>query len=95
MNPQILALIEEELNHQNTKWGEHRILPQDIWITILTEEMGEVARARLEHDVEGYISELVDVAASAISAIQGVYDIRQENVASTPADGDGGEGGGE
>lgn len=66
----IFEFIRAELVYQDKKWGSNRILPPEKWITILGEEFGEVCRAALEQDKSGYVSELVDVAATAISAIQ-------------------------
>lgn len=70
MDAQILALIERELKHQDRKWGANRTLPLHTWNTIIGEEYGEACRESLESDVNGYIDELADVAASAIAAIK-------------------------
>jgi NTP pyrophosphatase (non-canonical NTP hydrolase) len=37
--------INEERDRQDTKWGENRDLPNDTWLRVLVEEVGEVARA--------------------------------------------------
>lgn len=70
MSDEILKLIQDELMHQNQKWGANRILPPQLWLAILGEEFGEVCKACLEHDAIGYKAELIDVAASAIAALQ-------------------------
>lgn len=67
---EVLKLIMVEIALQEHKWGADRILPNALWITILGEEFGEVCKAALEQEQEEYIAELVDVAASAISAIR-------------------------
>lgn len=68
----ILDLIREELRHQEDLWGANRVRDAHLWLVVLGEEYGEVCRASLEHDEQQFISELVDVAAVAISAIQSV-----------------------
>lgn len=74
---QILDKIRVELAHQDRKWGADRILDRNLWVTILTEEIGEVARGSLDNDVDNYLDELVDVAATAIHAYQSVLLERQ------------------
>lgn len=74
---EIFDLIKQELDHQNAKWGADRILHPYLWNTIIQEEVGEAARASLENNPDQYIEELVDVAASAISAIRSAMLSRQ------------------
>lgn len=73
MDESILELIQNELTHQDKKWGADRILDSRLWMTIIGEEFGEACKAALEHDGAAYVGELVDVAASAISAIKSFY----------------------
>lgn len=40
-----------------------------VWTSVLTEELGEVARAQLRNDDDNYREELVQLAAAAIRAI--------------------------
>lgn len=66
----IIAAILGERRAQDEKWGVDRDLPDHAWMTILTEEVGEVARAILEHDEDGWRSELVQVAAVAVATLE-------------------------
>lgn len=50
---------------QDKKWGPQRNHTQEKWLAILTEEVGEVAKAILEHDQDNLREELVQVAAVA------------------------------
>lgn len=61
--------VKEERLRQNEKWGEqnHSRL---MWCAILTEEVGEVAKAALEDSPSEYREELVQVAAVAVAAIE-------------------------
>lgn len=58
-----------ERSRQYQKWGlqDH---DEDKWMTILMEEIGEVARAILEDDPNNYREELIQVAAVAFAAIE-------------------------
>ncbi|MDE2471838.1 MAG: hypothetical protein KGL35_24720 [Bradyrhizobium sp.] len=58
-----------EYQHQETKFGSARNLHPMLWSIVLGEEFGEVQRAILEGDRDGYIAELIDVAAVAIAAL--------------------------
>lgn len=67
----ILADILQERERQRAKWGDE--IPRDnfLWTTILTEEVGEVARAA--HDItfadatiDNLREELIQVAAVAV-----------------------------
>lgn len=61
--------ILAEREKQDQKWGEQNHHPQ-MWLAILMEEVGEVAKASLERDTDGYRKELVHVAAVALAALQ-------------------------
>jgi len=69
---EIIEKIHTELEYQNRKWGSNRVLNKLLWGAILGEELGEVYRAVLERKEDEYIDELVDLAASCISAINSV-----------------------
>ena len=63
--------IDNERQQQDEKWGvQNHGGPK--WLTILMEEVGETAKALLESDVEGFIDEMVHVAAVAVAAIEGL-----------------------
>lgn len=59
-----------EICAQDTKWGEDRIMSGHVWNTILSEEVGEVARAVLENDKNNLRDELVQVAALSLNMIK-------------------------
>ena len=66
----LAVLLERE--RQEKKWGplgEIRNRSLDRWLTILTEEVGEVANAILERDRLAVRDELVQVAAVALSIL--------------------------
>lgn len=65
----VMTEISHELERQHLKWGvqDHEPL---YWLGILTEEVGEVAKAFIEHRPLSVVEkELIQVAAVAISAI--------------------------
>lgn len=66
MNDDVLSLIVAELKAQDKKWGANRIMPHRQWLTILIEEVGEVARAIIEHEPEQVQAELIQVIAVGI-----------------------------
>ncbi len=70
---QDMAILEEVFVRrkvQDAKWGGNRNLPAELWHVILSEEVGEVAHAILEHDMANLRDELLDVAAVAAVIIQ-------------------------
>lgn len=67
-----VGAILAERQGQNEKWGANRNLPPDKWVTILTEEVGEVARAVQEHDMLAMRAEAVQVAAVALAIMEWV-----------------------
>ena len=76
----VLSDIIIERKYQDQKWGEQNHLPT-VWITIITEELGEAARQALESslvraDLQKYRAELVQVAAVAFAAIEALDDGR-------------------
>ena len=80
----VLASVVDERLRQATKWGpQHHSYFK--WLAILTEEVGEVAKAILEHhaneDATLIREELVQVAAVAVAAIEDIdstYKLTQE-----------------
>ncbi len=77
MNKIIEAIINER-EKQDSKWGEQNHKPIE-WVSILTEEVGEVAKAALEshfkhkgkdHKYSEYRKELIQVAAVALAMIE-------------------------
>lgn len=80
----VLAEIHAERTRQDARWGEQNH-PPEIWLMILGEEVGEANQAALEHhfsqfdkraaergprDLGDYRTELVQVAAVAVSMIE-------------------------
>lgn len=68
--PEIIRRVIEERVKQNTKYPEDRNLPLPLWSTVLAEEVGESARAVLEHDLVNLEEELVQVAAVAVAWLE-------------------------
>jgi len=64
--------VKDERGRQDAKWGSQRDLPDRTWLAILVEEVGEVAKAMLEHDDEGLKKEIVQVAAVAVAMIEAI-----------------------
>jgi len=65
----VLTEVMHERDRQHDKWGEqnHSRL---LWLAILVEEVGEVAKASLEANPEQCRRELIQVAAVAVAAIE-------------------------
>ena len=65
---------QAELWNNDHHWGygdcSSAALPTPVKIAVLTEEVGEVARAALEHDTDGLRLELVQVAAVAVAWLE-------------------------
>lgn len=64
----VLELIRIERKYQDEKWGkiEGRLnISNERWMTILAEEVGEVARQVQDGDANELLTELVQVAAVA------------------------------
>ena len=65
------ALVREERSRQDKKWGSE--CPQPLkMVSVLTEELGEVARAVNDGDAKNLEDELVQVAASARKFYEGL-----------------------
>jgi hypothetical protein len=77
-----LGDVERERYRQAAQWaGKHAHGSGDCSspnvelatkVAVLTEEVGEVARAYLENDVDQLRTELVQVAAVAVAIIEGI-----------------------
>ena len=61
--------VAVELQRQDDKWDQRDHVPA-FWMNILMEEVGETAQAVVEHDLEKFRCELIQVAAVAINAIE-------------------------
>ena len=62
----IIELIKLERIRQDKKWGSQRELPDRTWLTILVEEVGEIAKATLEHDEANLKEEIIQVVAVCV-----------------------------
>jgi NTP pyrophosphatase (non-canonical NTP hydrolase) len=61
-------VVMDELKNQELKWGV-QCHPPVWWVSILLEEVGEVARAVNEAKMPDYTNELIQVIAVATNAI--------------------------
>ena len=71
----LLSGIVAERQAQDKKWGDQRGLPRERWATILTEEVGEIARAILENDTPGLKTELIQLAAVSVAFAEALEDV--------------------
>lgn len=80
---EILKQIKEERQRQDNKWGTERDQHPAVWMTILSEEAGEVAQEicfsnfEIDNLSSNYRTELIQVAAVAVAAIEN-YDKNKE-----------------
>jgi len=69
----IIQKIRMERERQENKWGVQNHIPS-TWVVILTEEVGEVARATLGYNTangqEEYETELIHCAAVCVAALE-------------------------
>lgn len=68
----IIKDICAERTRQDEKWGQQDH-DEDRWLTILVEEVGEVAKAIQDDDPINYLEELTQVAAVAVAALEAYY----------------------
>jgi NTP pyrophosphatase (non-canonical NTP hydrolase) len=76
----ILAAIVAERGRQNRKFGQ---TDHDFgtWMVILTEELGEAARAHIEGKYADRHKELVQSAAVVVACLENLYAQRNKRVA--------------
>lgn len=72
-----IDMIDQERERQDVKWGwtdsDRSILPGDdphAKVSVLLEEVGEVAKALLEDDQPGLDEELIQVAAVCLAWLE-------------------------
>ncbi|MEG3929472.1 hypothetical protein [Microcoleus sp. T3_D1] len=71
MKSTIFKEIQNERDYQDKRFGKQpRSLKPTLYLAVLTEELGEVARAIIEGQSENYRAELIQLAAVAVAAIQ-------------------------
>lgn len=67
----ILEEVQGERLRQDLKFGaQPRSLKPTVYLAVLTEELGEVARSIIEGDSDNYRVELIQLAAVAVAAVQ-------------------------
>jgi NTP pyrophosphatase (non-canonical NTP hydrolase) len=68
---EIFELIRQERKRQDKKWGK---IPRELnihkWMSVLTEEVGEVAESLLKREDENTKIELVQVAAVCVAFLE-------------------------
>lgn len=64
-----LQAVLAERGRQDEKWGVQTHAP-NVWIAILAEELGEVAKSSLENNWTEYQLELIQLAAVAVAAFE-------------------------
>lgn len=73
----IQDILDERCAQQKKHGKEADAHPPELWLVILAEEFGEVSKAVLNHDVNNYREELIQVAAVAMAAVENLdRDIR-------------------
>ena len=65
----VLNEVASERARQDAKWGEQNHHPYK-WLVILGEEYGEACRGAYEKSRSSYRTELLQVAAVAVAAIE-------------------------
>lgn len=68
-----LTCVQDERKKQDKKWGEQEH-GGHAWVSILTEEVGEVAKAINEDDMVEALKELEQVAAVASAMWEQIMD---------------------
>ena len=75
----VLRQIVLERKRQDAKWGGPQNEPM-TWVALLTEELGEVARANLDKSPTADLeTELVHLAATAVSWLEQIRREREED----------------
>jgi NTP pyrophosphatase (non-canonical NTP hydrolase) len=75
MNRQeIYAWIDEERDSQDLKWGPNRRQNPHTWLSILVEEVGEVAKAILQNNTSGLCEELIQCCAVIIAWLESIQE---------------------
>lgn len=67
-----LAMVANELEQQDNKWGAGRDHHPDKWIRIAVEELGEAAAEIEAGDPHAFVVEAIQCAASMVQACESV-----------------------
>ncbi len=70
---EVVIELKKRREQQDVKWGPNRRLPAATWLTIIIEEVGEVAEAILENQPSNIFDELLDVAATCIAWMETLW----------------------
>lgn len=71
---ELMQAILEERDRQDAIFGKQpRHRNPEVYLAVLVEEVGEIAKAILEKDSENYPVELVQVAAVCLAALEDYY----------------------
>lgn len=68
MSENVFKAIQAEMQEQEATWGTPEHHPE-TWVAIVCEETGEVARAALAKDIVQMKTELTQLAAACVMAI--------------------------
>ena len=82
----ILTSIVRERERQDELWGKpnDRGYTHERWLTVLVEEVGEVAKSIQDGSVENLQQELTQVAAVAIAFLETLPDAERREESHTP-----------
>lgn len=68
----VIDQVRDERARQDEKWGSQRHLDDGRWTEIFLEELGEAAKAKLEGDLRGQRTELVQATAVLVAWIESI-----------------------
>lgn len=81
---EIYRLIAWERQQQNIKWGTNfHGRPDEQWLTILTEEVGEAAQDILKGREEELVKEVIQIAAVCVSWLRYRTPRSEQNINGT------------
>lgn len=69
-----LKALQDERRSQDEKWGIRVGLDSRVWLTVLSEEVGEAAREILEQDRSRLREEVTQVAAVALAWLEDLQE---------------------
>jgi NTP pyrophosphatase (non-canonical NTP hydrolase) len=74
LQSQALNKVLDERDRQDEKWSTHRQIKPSIWLAILVEEIGEVAKAMLQQKPYEMRKELVQVCAVSMAWLEAIEE---------------------
>jgi len=66
----IFAAIDRERAYQDHKWGANRRLDTQMWLSILSAELGEAWRDWIKGNPDRARAEILQVAAVAVATLE-------------------------